>query len=730
MEACRTDYRKSAWIAATKSGRFFAIPSGFTGRLRFATHESRPTHGSCRGALRQVGPACSTNHGTLKGSVFRRNRKSACHPEERSARGPQLMSHHRPDIDGLRAIAVLAVLLYHAGFGLPGGFVGVDVFFVISGFLIVGLIDRDVAAGTFSLGGFILRRARRLVPAMTAMLIATTVAAAWILLPHDLREFGQSLVAQGVGLANFYFWRESGYFAGQSEIKPLLHMWSLAVEEQFYVLMPLFFLAAARLQPRIRLAALLALAAVSFGFSVALSRPYPDSSFYLLHTRAWELLVGGIASQLVRRMKLGRWFSEVVSAAGLVVILASTLVISIQDFPGWRAAIPCMGTVAVLVANTECSTLVSRVLSLRPLVFVGLISCSLYLWHWPPFAFANYLKVEPLSVVTRATLLILSFSLAVASWRFIETPFRSGRFWHTSKATAVGFATCASMVLAIGLGIHIAKGFPARFPDESLAFAEGRKDRNPHRAKFCDQSVARLENSGLPRLDKGSAATAPVLLIVGDSHCDAMMPAFRQLADEYGIPTVAVASSATPPLLYSDLPDERGRFLRFVGEYLNATSSIKDVILVARWGHYPDSLSAAAWRNALDRILGKDRRAWIVLPLPENTFDVPRALALAAAGTGTDRLPRISRATFASQRDQATEIFGASSSPRVCYVDCSRPFFDVDGRAILSCGNRALYIDSHHISTHAAMMLVPELRPVFRAIAGEASPLSQSSSDE
>jgi peptidoglycan/LPS O-acetylase OafA/YrhL len=565
---------------------------------------------------------------------------------------------------------------------------------------------------------------------MTAMLIATTVAATWILLPHDMQGYGQSLVAQGIGLANFYFWSESGYFAGQSEIKPLLHMWSLAVEEQFYVLMPLFFIVAARLRPSIRLAALLALAAGSFGFSVAFSRPYPESSFYLLHTRAWELLFGGIASQLVHRIKLARPFSEVLSAAGLLTILASMFVISTRAFPGWRAAIPCLGTVAVLVANTECKTLVSRLLSLRPLVFVGLISYSLYLWHWPPFAFANYLKVEPLSAATRATLLILAFVCAVASWRLIETPFRSGRFWQTSKATAVGFATCASMVVAIGLGIQLAKGLPGRFVPQALALAEARTDRNPDRGRTHDRNISTLETTGLPRLDAGGQETAPTLVIVGDSHCDAMMPAFQSLVEEYGIPTVAATRSATLPMLYCDFAGERGHFLKAISRYVDRTPSVTNLVLVGRWTEYNDWFTKQNWQASVEAMLGNNRRVWVVLPLPEVPYDVPRALALNFRSNAASRLPRLTKDAFKAKQDEIRPIFDAVSDPHLTYVDLSGTFFGQDDRLIVCRSDRPLYFDDDHISRSGAMLLVPDLRPVFSAIAGEASPPSQSIADE
>jgi peptidoglycan/LPS O-acetylase OafA/YrhL len=278
----------------------------------------------------------------------------------------------------MRAIAVLAVLFFHAGLGVPGGFVGVDVFFVISGFLITMIVTREVKEETFTYLGFWERRARRLLPAMTVVVVATCLIGYVVLLPHDFKELGQSVIAQAIAAANFCFWRESGYFAGPSEIKPLLHTWSLAVEEQFYLVMPGMLVLLHRRMPKYTLHTLVTAMIASVGWCVYSTPVFPDAAFYLLPARSWELLLGGIVALTVDAILLRRAMAETLSFVGLCTVAASLFVFREgTPFPGSYAIFPCLGTAAMIIGNSGHVTLVSRLLAWRPLVFVGLISYSL-----------------------------------------------------------------------------------------------------------------------------------------------------------------------------------------------------------------------------------------------------------------------------------------------------------------------------------------------------------------
>ncbi len=378
-----------------------------------------------RGGLLPIGkPREALFHGPAPGRLGaqRRFRIGPCRTL-RFPNAPACLT--RADIDGLRALAVVPVVLYHfhvAPFG--GGYVGVDVFFVISGFLITGLIHAEMRSGEYSLAAFYERRARRILPALFAVVAAAAVAALFLLFPADLRRFGESVAATALFVSNFDFWQQSGYFDAGAEAKPLLHTWSLAVEEQFYLLFPLLlglFRSAGR-RGLLLLAGGLALA--SFGFGLWAVRAYPAMAFYLAPARVWELMLGAILA-LAEVPRPPRWIAEALSLLGLALLAVAVFAFSPDTpMPGANALLPCLGAALLIYANGAGDTLAARGLSLRPMVFAGLISYSLYLWHWPVFVFARYLRVAPLGAAETLALIALSVGLAVLSWRFVERPFR------------------------------------------------------------------------------------------------------------------------------------------------------------------------------------------------------------------------------------------------------------------------------------------------------------------
>ncbi len=296
--------------------------------------------------------------------------------------------HYRPDVDGLRAVAVLAVLAFHAGgFPTPGGFVGVDVFFVISGYLISSLIMKQIAAGTFSITSFYERRIRRILPALTVMLAFTCVLAYLYLLPTELKNFADSLLAANFSASNFYFWQHSDYFVSPLS-NPLLHTWSLAVEEQFYIVFPLLLYVLYRWWPgrvKIVVAVLAALSLAVSGYGA-----YHDSvtTFYMLPTRAWELLIGTLLAMKLLpelRTSIGR---NLASITGILLIGCAILLFTkATPFPGLAALPPCVGAALIIWSGESGMSVVNSALSLRPVVFIGLISYSLYLFHWPIIVF-------------------------------------------------------------------------------------------------------------------------------------------------------------------------------------------------------------------------------------------------------------------------------------------------------------------------------------------------------
>lgn len=394
--------------------------------------------------------------------------------EERSVFNQSL--RYRADIDGLRAIAVLSVLAYHLKVGaFRGGFVGVDVFFVISGYLISGIILKDISCGKFSIGSFYERRVRRIFPALIAMLLGTSLLAYLYFLPAELMGFSKSLLAALFSVSNFYFWKQSGYFSAPVETKPLIHTWSLAVEEQFYVFLPIFLALAHRYFPRkIRFSVIL-IAVLSFVVSAVGAFRDPTATFYLAHTRAWELMLGVLISLEVFPAISRPLLRNLVAAAGIGLICLSVFAYSsATPFPGMAALVPCLGAAMIIAAGRSGASLVGRVLSLKPLAFIGLISYSLYLWHWPIIVFQGMESslVSGVSVrMAKLITIVVSIAVATLSWKFVESPFRAGQMRMPRAALFKVAAVAAAAVAAAGITTIVSNGFPSRYSSNAIQVA-------------------------------------------------------------------------------------------------------------------------------------------------------------------------------------------------------------------------------------------------------------------
>lgn len=405
--------------------------------------------------------------------------------------------HYRPEIDGLRAIAVLPVLLFHAGSTVfRGGFVGVDVFFAISGYLIAGLLLAELERGTFSIATFYERRARRILPALFVVM-AACIPFAWAWLwPTQLDEFGKSLVTVAAFVSNVEFYREGGYFANDVALKPLLHTWSLAVEEQFYIVFPVVLWALwswdrhRGSDRRWMLLALSALALASLGLAQWYVVHAPNAGFYLAPGRAWELLAGAIAALLPAptRTSRSRW-RHLPGLAGLSLIGASAIAFSDESpFPGLMALVPVGGALLVLRGGTA-DTLGGQLLSLRWVRGIGLISYSVYLWHQPLFALARAQSSAPPGAAEMLALCVLAVVAGALSWRFVEQPFRMAGQPLLRRRRSVFLAAMAGMTLlgGTGMALHIAQGFPQRAtPGGTMGSIEDRLALNFGLDAACD----------------------------------------------------------------------------------------------------------------------------------------------------------------------------------------------------------------------------------------------------
>ena len=436
---------------------------------------------------------------------------------------------YRPEIDGLRALAILPVVLYHAGLApFSGGFVGVDVFFVISGYLITSIILRERRDGRFSLLGFYARRIRRILPAFAAMMAASFPVALAVLGPAAMQEFSGSLAASIAFLANIYFLEISGYFSTAADLKPLVHNWSLSVEEQYYLLYPAALLLTWRLGPRRQALSFAALALASFALAQwQVQNGDADAAFFLLQSRVWELLLGGLAAVLLLSGKAqdlaGNRHSGAAGLLGMVLIVVAVFAFDDRTpFPGLAALLPCLGALLVILFAAP-SNAAGRLLGLRPVVFIGLISYSLYLWHQPLLAFTR-IATGSGSRWLMLAVVVACFPVAAASWRFVETP---ARHMALPRLRLFGVAAAAMALLGIlGLSGWASGGF-------SDAYARYRLDAAT-RANYlrhvqqtvrgttvddaCHFHAARPQPGLDARFDGCFARYGKAVVVIGDSH--------------------------------------------------------------------------------------------------------------------------------------------------------------------------------------------------------------------
>ncbi|PNU04338.1 acyltransferase family protein [Novosphingobium guangzhouense] len=527
---------------------------------------------------------------------------------------------YRKEIDGLRAFAVLAVVLYH--FAVPGfkaGFIGVDVFFVISGFLIGGMLWSEMLdTGRIDLGQFYLRRIRRLAPAFFAMATVSTLVGFFVLLPFEFRNFGKELIASSLWMSNILFYREAGYFDFGAENRVLLHTWSLSVEEQFYIVLPLLLtlLLLARTGPRVILTCLIAIWAASLLACVALTAGYPVMTFYLFPYRAWEMLSGVLLAIWLRHASPAPWLQATLASAGFLLLGASLLLIKSAGFPGWQALFPVAGSAALLAGATNARGNPGIVLSHPVLTFFGLISYSLYLWHWPLLILSRYWRGAYASPMETAGWLVLAVVTAVLSWRFIEQPFRrSLRVTRPVLLSSTAFAACT--VLSLGTAAFVTNGLPDRFSSGTQVYitASGGFLQDMSRChRAAGGPLAGIETCSI-----GPDGPAE-FLIWGDSHLRAQMDGLAIAARDVGRPGLIVWHAGCPPLFglvkreNAATPDQDracSEDNRRIRSALRHYPGIRRLLLVGRWAYYADG-----------RGVGRDARNVITLA-PERGSGLP-----------------------------------------------------------------------------------------------------------
>lgn len=665
-----------------------------------------------------------TNAGPLRGTHRRDNPKTT----------------HLPEIEGLRGVAVLAVLFFHLGLsGFSGGFVGVDIFFTISGFLITRQISSELGRGEFSLVRFYERRARRLVPVLLVMLATTLAIGAVLFLPRDWAQMARNAASAGVFLSNIAYWMQVDYFDGDANIRALLHTWSLGVEEQFYLFFPPILLASTLFARKRMLGIIIVVATASFASSMWMMSVQPSAAFYLLPFRGWEFLLGALLALTLQQKILSDFLRN---AGGLLgFLLVGISVITFDDmtpFPGAAALLPCGGTALMIVSGSE--SLSGKLLGSFPLTFVGKISYSLYLWHWPLIVFVNYQSIGRLTVVENLGLAAISVVIGYFSWRFVETPFRVPRPREPAQAFFLRYGIATAAVCSVASMIYFYQGIPQRFPKKAIVLASYAASINPEGDKCGEVDLQLAPNSTCTIGDAASART----FLWGDSHAGALFGALENMA-KHGQSTIYGATPQCPPLknggTSSKCLDGNRKRLKFVLSH----PEIETVIIAARWSLYLDGRLTGAgeaennnnnvpnlisptgepvplfgrqarttFRDGLstlvETLLANGKRVVLVYPIPETGYDIPSTLALMSARGDDPARFTTSRDAYLRRQSRALRILdGLGDHPRLVRV-YPEEIFCPDARCITYAKGMPLYFDSHHLSIPGAQMLEAKLR--------------------
>lgn len=498
---------------------------------------------------------------------------------------PPPSGRYRPDIDGLRAVAVVLVVLFHAfPEALPGGFVGVDIFFVISGFLITGIIARELDSGSFSLRTFYGRRIRRIFPALIVVLCMALVLGWLWMLPAAYARLSSDVFAGAAFLANIALWRQSGYFDIESAKNPLLHLWSLGIEEQYYLFWPLILMLARRAGLSL-LAVALAIGLASFGLNVVLIAPHPVATFYLPFTRAFELLAGAVLACGWSRIDQGNAASNRRALSGIVLIAVSAAVLNVQGaFPGWWALLPVAGSALLLSAPNAWGA--RKLLSSAPMVGIGLISYPLYLWHWPLLVFFATVKFAPLTPLERGLIVGLSFVLAWATYRFVEIPLRFG---GAAPRKVAGLTAAMALVAVAGVVVVQGRGFDFRLPAEIRAMADVPVQSARWRIHECLLDLRQDSDFAEDCVDRDRR---PLLLIWGDSTAGALIPGLRKAQETHDFGLAQLTSASCIPALNADIagvPNCRAMNDKILGLVRRIKPDI--VLLHGTWEKYLDHVA-------------------------------------------------------------------------------------------------------------------------------------------
>jgi peptidoglycan/LPS O-acetylase OafA/YrhL len=630
---------------------------------------------------------------------------------------PTQNSTYRSDIDGLRALAVLAVLLYHAKVKyVSGGYVGVDIFFVISGFLITTIIEKSIKTENFSLLGFYERRVRRIFPALFVVMIVILAAGYFLLDGSNFNELANTALSTAVSSSNFYFNSTSDYFDAKSSLNPLLHTWSLSVEEQFYLVLPLLLWGLSRFQKKNKLIILILLAILSLIFSQMQVISNPTTAFFFPQHRAWELLAGSLIAILGITVSSGKG-KAVLSVIGLALIFYPIFTFTNSTrFPGTNALYPVIGTSFLLIGGSGNKGIVQKLLSLSPLRFIGNISYSLYLWHWPIFVFGKLFIIATPTTFQWVMMIATSFLLATLSWLLVENPFRN-RELISKRAVFAAFVLGTAVLVIVGWYITSEKGIPDRY--KSYPTLNELQKTSPNEFVKCSyygkNNLSKKHPFTTCKFPPKSSKAE--YLVWGDSYAQALFPAFQLIAKNNSIPIEVVTSPGCKPYLLKSLSSKDEICILFnnsVIDHIKANPSIKTVIISSRWFARSGIEMKTEQIGEMITVLESLGKEVIILgspPLPPtnivNAYFVSTVTQrdlrtiIKIPSKPAEKYTFIERTLFAHIMKTHNNLIG--------YIDITPAFCKEVECKFIDKHDRLLYFDDNHLSKYGAWRTIPIL---------------------
>ena len=652
---------------------------------------------------------------------------------------------YKPVIDGLRAIAVLVVVFYHAGFkAFPGGFIGVDVFFVISGYLITGHILNQLQKGTFTFSGFYEKRIRRILPALAVMLLVIVAMGSWLFEPLRMQEMAWSGVAAITSWANLLFLSQSDYFGVVSHLKPLLHTWSLAIEEQFYFLLPLLLFTLNKLVPNRfqRAFSMLLLTLTLLAISTVFTLTDQRTAFYSIQFRAWELLFGAVINYLPKSQLTGKKYLVYSITALSLILLPVFFYSDTTPFPGLAALPPVLGTAFLIYTIGTSETIVQRVLKLPFFTFLGKISYSLYLWHWPFLVLFRFYNIYPFGWLEYSLWLFVTLVVSTLSWRFIETPFRSRVFISKQMVFGLGFSTIA--LLAAGFyfvnqnGEFIQKN---THPNVSLPNAKA-WNYDWDKWKDCDLPRGDFDVDQVDLCVIGDKTVDPSFLLIGDSHAQVLSQGMDKIANQVGRSGLLIVTTGRPP--FFGINKSGGRLSLITKKYITDLLNhypIEFVVMSSFWSaHYSECYLAPVKTTSEDEFFVLDKCARtrdlyktgiedmvefytaqkvklnIVTQIPNFPYDVPNCVRSALyRGLDVKATCDLKYSDFVASVEPVDLIFNdlVSSYPSITLLHPEEVLCD-NVTCLSTLNDDLLYFDDDHLSTKGSLYISDLFAPVFQ----------------